>query len=601
MSPTNFFEKATEFLGDTSAAAKDANIAIDNLKKGISGITGGLNNSLYSLDTFASSFDNIKYSIDSMNDSMNGFKNILNISGGGPITTTLGLMSSVLDVASQSIKMFRGGLEGFDSVSEDIRKADKSFYDLGRTIGLTNKEAMEMTDSLPDRTINDLSKSLYITEDRFISMTSSLKESNLKFDQLNQNIKTSYGNIDLYTMMIAQADSAGVTLQESVNIFDTLISKQGMTAQAASESMAGFSQIAEDTGIRFSEVKNILNQSISGFEKMGTTVEFGRPILERFASTVKDVGLGINVASDSTQDFVRNIAGLSDNYGLNFLTQIRGGGNPAGVLDASIQMRQRMREAEETGEQGSIAVEIAKQIRDTIASMTGGNIITLEQAANSPELQNQFYMQSQMLSQYGVRDTRSQDLVLDMLSKIDEASITGSDKAQQDLARRLGIEIEAKEKNMSETEKIDSFFRSQSAKTAISIRDLGESASSVALEMRKYAENNLSTVFDFLRDRVKDNNSFNQEDADGIIEKMKQEFPFLNTNEVSQPTPNTQPNVNNINEPPELNYLGDLRDLIKELINKISNQQIVKIELSNDAQKLVSVSPSGTAGLNTSP
>ena len=377
-------------------------------------------------------------------------------------------IKALSDVAKQTIELG-------DSISKPLRDSDKKMFDLTKSFGMGIDAAKGLTDSIPTQVLTDFSKSMFLATGDLKDFLSAASQQNMSIGKLTEGITTAYGELDFYTVATAQAAAAGLSAGQAAQLFDTMVSRQGMSTQQATETMAGFSKVAEETGINFQTVSRTLNDSVSSFAKLGMTADFGRPILESFSKTVKEVGLGVDVATESTTELVRAMGGLSSNYGLAYMTQLRGGGGASGgVLSSSIEMRQNMREAEATGDQGAMALETAKQMKEMIASMTGGNIITLEQASNSPDLQSQFYMQGQMLSQYGINDTSSQDAILDLLSKIDQASAMGDSQGQAELAEQLSKEMEGRDSTMDEMDKLQISTASLNAEFTAATRNVGE-------------------------------------------------------------------------------------------------------------------------------
>ena len=62
-------------------------------------------------------------------------------------------------------------------------------------------------------------------------------------------------------------------------------------------------------------------------------------------------------------------------------------------------MQARLLEAKTPEEQQDIGMEMVSSLKESLASFTGGQIITVQEAARSPELQATFEMQRQVLGQ----------------------------------------------------------------------------------------------------------------------------------------------------------------------------------------------------------
>jgi hypothetical protein len=286
------------------------------------------------------------------------------------------------------------------------------------------------------------------------------------------------------------------------------------------------------------------------------------------------------------------------------LTQIRGGGGATagGVLGSSIEMRQNLREAEATGDQGSMAIEMAKQIKDTIAGLTGGNIITLEQAANSPDLQSQFYMQGQMLSQYGIRDTGTQDAVLDLLSKIDEAGAVGDTQGQEELARQLSMEIESRDATLDEMEKLNTSIGSLITQMFISNRDLGEYTRVVAATIGDIAERSAGGVVTEATDALK-NTGLNEQAAiqqrEAIYDSLVKVLEKLGLDMEPDTLGGKKGKKGGKGGEDDSDDSSLVESFKKALYEVFKGPQVVKIELGPNAERLVTASSSTAPDLDS--
>jgi len=502
-----------------------------------------------------------------------------------------GIIESVSEVDKQLMALG-------DAWSKPVRDTDKAMFDITKSFGMGIDAARSLTDSIPEQALTDFSKSMNLSTKELQEFLGQARSANLNMDILTETVSTAYGELDMYTLAAAQASAAGIDAGRAAQYFDSFINKQGMSVKTASEAMAGFSAIAAETGINFETVAQTLDGAVRSFTKMGMTVDFGRPILENFSKTVKEVGLGIDVATDATNSLVSALGGLSSNYGLAYLTELRGGGgvSSGGVLGTSIEMRQNLREAEASGEQGAMAIEMAKQMKDTIASMTGGNIITLEQAAGSPELQSQFYMQGQMLSQYGINDTGTQDAVLDLLSKIDQAAAMGDTQGQKELADQLSREIEGRDKTMDEFAKVQIALGSLEAQLFTTTRDLGEYTREVLSKTLGDATRLAGGgVLDNAKDLLEKIN-VNKDEAVAdkaalyaALESAAKQFGL--TIEPEKPK-----GFDKDGNPEYSSLTESFKSALKEVF---TGQQVVKIDLSDDARKLLTTGSSSGKSTNS--
>jgi hypothetical protein len=192
---------------------------------------------------------------------------------------------------------------------------------------------------------------------------------------------------------------------------------------------------------------------------MGTTINFGMPVLKGFASSISEVGLGIAQAGDLAADFSKNLLNIVNNPALAYITSMKSGlsgamGGGGGILNPSIQMQAMMLD-QSPDSQAELAKNLSIGMRETLKSFSGSDIISVKQAAESPELQSKFYMQQQMLgSQFGISDTATQNRVLEYLQKLEEATYAGDDEAASMLEKQISEAADANDKTMSIQEKI---------------------------------------------------------------------------------------------------------------------------------------------------
>ena len=84
------------------------------------------------------------------------------------------------------------------------------------------------------------------------------------------------------------------------------------------------------------------------------------------------------------------------------------------------------------------------------------------QQANDPSMANQYYVQQQMLKgQFGISAPGSAARVLDMLSKLDEATRTGDQEAQKKLAKQIEEEAKGRDANLDIMEKMNRKLETQ--------------------------------------------------------------------------------------------------------------------------------------------
>ena len=302
-------------------------------------------------------------------------------------------------------------------------------------------------------------RGIYFNGDEFKSGIAALQSAGISMDELSRGSGVSTGGLNNMQAMTLQAKAMGMDIGEYSRKMADMIRRTGLSTEDSMKLMAGAQSIASDTGLRLDEVTQSLEGAVGGFQKMGATLDFGRPVLRGFADSVKEVGLGVAQAGDLAAEFSKSLLGIVNNPALAYFTAMKGGlmsgtGGAGGVLNASIQMEARMLD-QSPENQAKIAQEQSMAMREAIASQTGGKIITLTQAKESPELQTQFQTQRDMLgSFYGISDKQTQSRVLEYLSNLEKATAEGDEELIAKINDQIKDATGANDKTMGIQEKI---------------------------------------------------------------------------------------------------------------------------------------------------
>lgn len=490
------FEELGKSAEKTGKQVTGAAAALDKYTKsgsifalGTERITGVVGNQTKAIDDLVESMEKMGSIVGGAGDAVVAITSVfpgLGTAVSGAVKTLQVAGKAMATVGGAALTMGKIMAEGFDTPSRSLRQFDQQIFEIGKQFGGTVKEAAKFADALNVETASKFSRSLYITKDQMIEFTQATARTSLSLDQMNETVETGIGTTTMFAVAAAQAAAMGVTMGDAAEYFNTAMNKQGKSAQEAAGMIAGFSAVAKETGLRASKVASTLNGAVEGFTKLGMSADFGRPILEGFGRTMKDMGLGIENATSLTTSLSSALAGLTTDYASAYIMFQKGGldiggGGSGGALGASIGLQAAMLDAEKTGDQGDIANKMVHGLRDTLASFAGGDIVTVQQAAESPELQKSFYVQQQMLQkQFGVSSAQDATRVLDMLSQLDEATRTGNASAQQDLEKQLKNEMDGRDKNLDLMEKINQEVAIQSNLLVVEQRILLEGFRSMA-------------------------------------------------------------------------------------------------------------------------
>jgi len=458
--------KSRTQVGEMSTAFNDLQAVID---QGTSAFTGTTH-----------AIGSVMSKIPVMGKLLEGVADTLNVVG----TATGTLLSGMKDGA-------QAWVQAWDAPSKGIRAFDKQMFDLNKRFGGTIDEASKFSDGMKMASLSGFARDLNLTTNEMAGFVEATKYGSLNQEQLSQTVKTGMGAIQLYGVATAFAEASNLDASTAANILNTVMNKQGKSAQEATNMLGMYAGVAKETGLAIDKVAETLNSAVANFAKIGMAADFGRPIMEGFSRTMKDMGLGIEESIGLTSTLTGALAGLTNNYGMAHVMFQRGGldiggGGGGGVLGSSIALQSAYLDAEKTGDQSKLADTLVRGMRDTLGSFTGGDIVTVQEANQDPGLANQFYIQQQMLkTSFGVSDDNSAARVLDMLSRLDEATRTGDKSTQDELKEQLQKVVHGRDQTLDEWEKANRNLERQTNLLAVMARPEFERMRDVARVSRE--------------------------------------------------------------------------------------------------------------------
>jgi hypothetical protein len=396
---------------------------------------------------------------------------------GSAIAAVGGISTAFLKLTELATGAPRFLITSLDDQTRGLRQFEGNMFDLHKRFGGTIDEAKRFSDTMRMASGNELAQSLHLTTNEMADFVRKTGDTSLTQEQLSQVVQTGAGAIELFGAATAFAKASSMDLGTAARLLNNLMNKQGKSAQEATNMLGMYVGVAEKTGLSIDKVSSSLNSAVQNFAKIGMAADFGKPIMEGFASTMTDMGLGIEESIALSEGLTKSLAGLANNYGLAHLTFQRGGldiggGGGGGVLGAGIAMQSAFLEADKTGDQAAIGDQLVRGMRDTLASFTGGDIVTVQQANEDSSLQSQFYIQQQMLkTSFGLGDDNSAARVLDMLSRLDEATRTGDVDAQESLKKQIANEKKGRDLTLDEMEKVNRKLETQINLMTVDLRN----------------------------------------------------------------------------------------------------------------------------------
>ena len=470
-------QQAQKSLSDFTTDLKKAEDAVGKFfalgsksREKVGGMTPALDDLAESVSNLAAPMVAATNLFDNMFKTIAGEDNIL----AGFTEMISGAALALTKLPEETQKLIETMTGAFDGPTSEMRKFDKEIFNVGKRFGDPIQASKDFADAIQRIPASDFGSALSLTRNELSDFYRAAERTNLTQEQLNETVNTGVGATNLLAAAYAFGESAGMSNTVTMSLLNEIINKQGVAAGEAADMLGVYAGVAKEVGLQIDDVARTLNRAVSGFSKLGISADFGAPVLEGFGRVVKDMGLGIEEAGSLTRDLSSALGGLTTNYANAYIMFQRGGldfGSGGGALGASIGLQAELLRAEQTGDQAAIGAQLVGAMRDTLSSFAGGDIVTVSQAAESPELQTQFFAQQQLLmNQFGIRDQASATRTLELLAEIDDATRSGNMEAKEELQKQLENEIEGRDKTLDVLEQINREIAAQSNLLAVVAR-----------------------------------------------------------------------------------------------------------------------------------
>ena len=382
---------------------------------------------------------------------------------GGTLGTAIDLFQNTGTIITKVAQAAEGMAKGYDGLDKGTRELIDTQYGYAASLGQTFDQAVKNKDAFNDLTkanSNFADAAIFLNSDDFKKGIAALQSAGISMQDLGKSSGVATNGMNNMQAMTMQARAMGMDISTYSSKMASMVRKSGLSIEDSMKLMASSQSIASETGLKVDEVTSSLENAVSGFQKMGATMDFGRPVLRGFADSVKEVGLGIEQAGDLASDFSKSLLGIVNNPALAYVTAMKGGfagamGGPGGALNPSIQMQAMMLD-KEPGAQAELARSLSTGMKEMLTSQTGGQIITVkEAAAGDAGTQSQFYAQQQMLgSLYGISDTTTQSRVLEYLSDLEKATAEGDQEQIDKINQQITDATRANDKTLDIQQKI---------------------------------------------------------------------------------------------------------------------------------------------------
>lgn len=275
---------------------------------------------------------------------------------------------------------------------------------------------------------------------------------------MDQMIRTGTGANDSTTSLIGSMRvmtglgiSQGEVIKGLTTAYEDLSGASGKvtdSAQRGAEFLADVSSVANTLGLRFDDVRGVMEKIADEFKFVGNQSDDAAKMLDRYSRALQETGLTGKASLSIVGSLTENINRMT--IGTKAFLSLRTGG--PGGLQGAFQIEQLLR-------QGRID-QVARMAEGALRQQFGGRIFTQAEAAQSPEAAAQFMRQRQLLQSgaFGIGQGLGNDQatrLLEALGKQDFGAVSETLKTGQDAVKQAtdrGTQIQ--ERNNTELKTI---------------------------------------------------------------------------------------------------------------------------------------------------
>jgi len=439
--------------------------ALDSIKSGAAGFLGigeAVKKATGDLGSFNTILDFVKKEL---GDATTNQEAIISF---GSLGSTIALLTTDALSAKDSLAQFNSQLSSADKSSNDVAASIKGLIEglpLGKFLGEATvrfteaaTQAKSFENSLLEGAIaggnfydtiqqggGNLSESLTHFTTKIaaeanksalalgISYPEALKRTSEVFRSLPGEATAVYSAIDgirgdadrkMFSSMELLSQAArgtGLAYSTAMDIAKEAIGTFGLSGRDAAVRMSVMAQAGKDLKIPFEDIKGVVSGVDQNFKFWGSQMDSTIGILGRMTDALKDSGVGFK----GQIELVKGLESAIQNMQMpmrSYIALSAGMQAPGGMIGAGLQVEKLMQQ----GKSG----EVMDMMQETLEKKSGiGRTLTLDEAAESPELQQSFVVQRQLLSQMtGNSDVGQLNRIMEAMSKTTLGG-AGEDKA----------------------------------------------------------------------------------------------------------------------------------------------------------------------------
>ena len=233
-------------------------------------------------------------------------------------------------------------------------------------------------------------------------------------------------NQDMLTAAMRMASATGMDQASVTGLLTTAYEKYGLVGEKALNMIARISDESNKLGVRLKDVKGFITEVANQFQFFGDQTTAAANVLDKMVSAFDKTKISGTNAIAIVQSMVGNLKSLS--IGAKAFISGQTGG-PGGLMGA-FQIDKLLSE-------GKMDVVFDK-VKQQMTKMMGGNIVTLQEAAASPQAAAQMQKQVQMLTEGPLgKMIQSPDQAYQLLDAMKRQERMGAGGVSKEEASRL--------------------------------------------------------------------------------------------------------------------------------------------------------------------
>jgi len=337
--------------------------------------------------------------------------------------TKMGFVVGGIDEATKMSKEFRGeAIKISSEFGEGFDQSKKSFQNYAGAILMAQNATYASREAIEGETLG-------------------LAKMGITLGEISKTLTVAGEKQNLLTEGFRLAQDSGLAAGRVFEIMATASRKMGLSIEDANRPVLALESLAKTTGLPITELSNRVFGLATQYSRFGMSVESISPILRRFTSVLGEGFKGL--AIQDTIGLIEGLAGKVNTTEAAFMAMQSGMARPgAGVAGAMLDFEDAMAEPEKA----------MKMLSGSLGNISGGKILTMQDAHASEANATQFKLQRDMLSQLtGINNPQQTKTLMALLADQQSGkALTAAENKTLSEAMKSGASKQEESKSLAE-------------------------------------------------------------------------------------------------------------------------------------------------------